>query len=170
MVAMVHDNTATNCFFAAHELSSTSESQLDYLHSKMGCSKRRCSTQKTTSRTKPITCCPESHNCGGCLDEAFFCVSLNSLSCSFILVCQADRRALNITLNSIGTELTFDDRRKLYSNFGLLYPHGQQELSLAADFEQVRTAMEKCPAYIPIFSKVSHSGDQQILLVSANQQ
>ncbi len=38
---------------------------------------------------------------------------------------QADRRALNITLNSIGTELTRDDRRKLYSNFGLLYPHGQ---------------------------------------------
>ena len=38
---------------------------------------------------------------------------------------QADRRALNITLNSIGTELTRDDRKKLYSNFGLLYPHGQ---------------------------------------------
>lgn len=38
---------------------------------------------------------------------------------------QADRRALNITLNSIGTELTRDDRRKLYANFGLLYPHGQ---------------------------------------------
>jgi hypothetical protein len=38
---------------------------------------------------------------------------------------QADRRALNITLNSIGTELTRDDRRKLYANFGLLFPHGQ---------------------------------------------
>jgi hypothetical protein len=38
---------------------------------------------------------------------------------------QADRRALNITLNSIGTELTRDDRRKLYANFGMLYPHGQ---------------------------------------------
>ena len=38
---------------------------------------------------------------------------------------QADRRALNITLNSIGTELTRDDRRRLYANFGLLYPHGQ---------------------------------------------
>ena len=38
---------------------------------------------------------------------------------------QADGRALNITLNSIGTELTRDDRRKLYANFGLLYPHGQ---------------------------------------------
>jgi hypothetical protein len=46
---------------------------------------------------------------------------------------QADRRALNITLNSIGTELTRDDRKKLYSNFGLLYPHGQNELSIAGE-------------------------------------
>ena len=44
---------------------------------------------------------------------------------------QADRRALNITLNSIGTELTRDDRRKLYANFGLLYPHGQARASWA---------------------------------------
>ena len=44
---------------------------------------------------------------------------------------QADRRALNITLNSIGTELTRDDRRKLYANFGLLFPHGQVRAGLA---------------------------------------
>ena len=41
---------------------------------------------------------------------------------------QADRRALNITLNSIGTELTRDDRRKLYSNFGEGLPHGDPDL------------------------------------------
>jgi len=79
-----------------------------------------------------------------------------------MLAFEADRRALNITLNSIGTELTFDDRRKLYSNFGLLYPHGHQELSMAEDFEQVRAAMEKCPAYIPIFSRMSY-GESQML-------
>lgn len=67
---------------------------------------------------------------------------------------QTDRRALNITLNSIGTELTRDDRKKLYSNFGLLYPHGHNELSMAEDFDQVRAAMEKVPAYSSIFSKV----------------
>lgn len=70
---------------------------------------------------------------------------------------QADRRALNITLNSIGTELTRDDRRKLYSSFGELYPVGQAELALAEDFAQIRTAMEKVPAYHAIFSKVSNS-------------
>lgn len=67
---------------------------------------------------------------------------------------QADRRALNITLNSIGTELTRDDRRKLYSNFGLLYPHGQAELAVAEDFDQIRQAMEKVPPYQSIFTKV----------------
>lgn len=67
---------------------------------------------------------------------------------------QADRRALNITLNSIGTELTRDDRRRLYSNFGLLYPHGHMELAAAEDFDQIRSAMEKCPPYQAIFNKV----------------
>lgn len=67
---------------------------------------------------------------------------------------QTDRRALNITLNSIGTELTRDDRKKLYSNFGLLYPHGHNELAVAEDFDAIRSAMEKVPAYAAIFSKV----------------
>jgi hypothetical protein len=71
---------------------------------------------------------------------------------------QADRRALNITLNSIGTELTRDDRKKLYSNFGLLYPHGHNELSIAEDFDQIRSAMEKVPAYASIFNKVRAAG------------
>jgi V-type H+-transporting ATPase subunit d len=67
---------------------------------------------------------------------------------------QTDRRALNITLNSIGTELTREDRKKLYSNFGLLYPVGHNELSAAEDFDQIRAAMEKVPAYASIFNKV----------------
>ena len=75
---------------------------------------------------------------------------------------QADRRALNITLNSIGTELTRDDRRKLYSNFGLLYPHGHHELAAAEDFDQIRSAMEKCPPYQAIFTKLGF-GESQML-------
>lgn len=49
---------------------------------------------------------------------------------------------------------SFVCRKKLYSNFGLLYPHGQNELSAAEDFDQIRAAMEKVPAYASIFSKV----------------
>ena len=76
------------------------------------------------------------------------------LSSVHVATPQADRRALNITMNSIGTELTRDDRRKLYSNFGLLYPHGHSELASAEDFDQIRSAMEKCPPYQAIFTKV----------------
>lgn len=79
-----------------------------------------------------------------------------------MLAFEADRRALNITLNSIGTALNFDDRRKLYSDCGLLYPHGHQELSVAADFEQVRAAMEKCPAYAQIFSQMGFDEGQML--------
>lgn len=71
------------------------------------------------------------------------------------LLAQTDRRALNITLNSIGTELTRDDRKKLYSNFGLLYPHGHNELSMAEDFDQIRAAMEK----VGVSSMCSRRGD-----------
>lgn len=79
-----------------------------------------------------------------------------------LLSYEADRRALNITLNSIGTELTRDDRRKLYANFGLLYPHGQNELAVAEDFDQIRSAMEKCPPYQAIFSRLG-LGETQML-------
>lgn len=75
---------------------------------------------------------------------------------------QADRRALNITLNSIGTEVSRDERRKLYSDFGLLYPHGHMELALAEDFDQIRGAMEKVPAYATIFQKLG-AGEGQML-------
>lgn len=92
------------------------------------------------------------------LDDFYkFCSSLGGATAEVmgdLLSFEADRRALNITLNSIGTELTFDDRRNLYSDFGLLYPTGHFELAVAEDFEQVRAAITKCPAYLPIFDKV----------------
>lgn len=59
-----------------------------------------------------------------------------------------------VLLSSVSAELTRDDRKKLYSNFGLLYPHGHNELSIAEDFDQIRAAMEKVPAYASVFNKV----------------
>ncbi|XP_043808613.1 V-type proton ATPase subunit d2 isoform X2 [Manihot esculenta] len=79
-----------------------------------------------------------------------------------LLAFEADRRAVNITINSIGTELTRDDRRKLYSNFGLLYPYGHEELAVCEDLDQVRAVMEKYPPYQSIFSKLSY-GESQLL-------
>ncbi|MEW5309720.1 MAG: hypothetical protein WDW38_001583 [Sanguina aurantia] len=91
-------------------------------------------------------------------DFAQFCNSAGGATAEVmgdLLAFETDRRALNITLNSIGTELTRDDRKKLYSNFGLLYPHGHNELAVAEDFDAIRSAMEKVPAYASIFSKAS---------------
>ncbi len=90
-------------------------------------------------------------------DFAQFCKSLGGTTAEVMattLAFEADRRALNITLNSIGTELTCDDRRRLYSNHGLLHPHGQAELAAADDFDSVRAAMERVPEYAGIFSRV----------------
>ncbi|KAK9822704.1 hypothetical protein WJX81_004748 [Elliptochloris bilobata] len=98
-------------------------------------------------------------------DFAAFCRRLGGATAEVmggLLSFEADRRALNITLNSIGTELTRDDRRKLYSNFGLLYPHGHHELAAAEDFDQIRSAMEKCPPYQAIFTKLGF-GESQML-------
>ncbi|CAK0737150.1 V-type proton ATPase subunit d2 [Coccomyxa viridis] len=98
-------------------------------------------------------------------DFSAFCTKLGGTTAevmSNLLSFEADRRALNITLNSIGTELTRDDRRKLYSNFGLLYPHGHHELASAEDFDQIRNAMEKCPPYQALFNKLGY-GESQML-------
>jgi V-type H+-transporting ATPase subunit d len=61
---------------------------------------------------------------------------------SEMLEFEADRRAINITLNSFGTELTKADRKKLYPSFGRLYPEGSLMLSRADDLEGVRIAVE----------------------------
>ncbi|KAG6498439.1 hypothetical protein ZIOFF_046352 [Zingiber officinale] len=57
------------------------------------------------------------------LDDFYnFCQKLGGATAEImpdLLAFEADRRAVNITINSIGTELTRDDRRKLYSNFDI---------------------------------------------------
>ncbi|KEZ41856.1 V-type proton ATPase subunit d [Scedosporium apiospermum] len=60
---------------------------------------------------------------------------------SELLEFEADRRAINITLNSFGTELTKADRNKLYPSFGRLFPEGTLMLSRADDIEGVRLAL-----------------------------
>ena len=98
-------------------------------------------------------------------DFSNFCQSLGGTTGQVMgdmLSFEADRRVLNITLNSLGTELTRDDRRRLYSNNGLLYPHGQTELSAAEDFDGVRAAMERVPAYSTLFSRLG-TGEAQML-------
>ncbi|KAI5283987.1 H(+)-transporting V0 sector ATPase subunit d, partial [Ascosphaera aggregata] len=64
---------------------------------------------------------------------------------------EADRRAINITLNSFGTELSKDDRKKLYPEFGKLYPEGTLMLSRAEDLEAVGLAVSGVADYKNFF-------------------
>ena len=70
---------------------------------------------------------------------------------SEVLEFEADRRAINITLNSFGTELSKDDRKKLYPDFGRLYPEGTLMLSRADDVEGVSLAVSGVFEYKTFF-------------------
>jgi len=91
---------------------------------------------------------------------AAFCAGLGGATAELmggLLAFEADRRALNITLNSLGTDLTRDERRRLYStSLGALYPHGHAELAGADDFESIRAAMERCPPYRALFARLGY--------------
>jgi len=73
-----------------------------------------------------------------------------------ILQFEADRRTINITLNSIGTELAKEDRANLFSNFGLLSPEGSEKLMKADDADQVRAVLEGYASYRNLYTQVSN--------------
>ncbi|EGD76285.1 proton ATPase accessory subunit [Salpingoeca rosetta] len=68
-----------------------------------------------------------------------------------ILAFEADRRAFNITINSFGTELTKEDRMKLYPRVGRLYPAGLKMLADCSDYEEVVRVAEYYAEYRPMF-------------------
>lgn len=73
---------------------------------------------------------------------------------SEILEFEADRRAINITLNSFGTELAKEERQKLYPEFGKLYPEGSLMLSRADSLESVSLAVSGVGDYSRFFDEV----------------
>jgi V-type H+-transporting ATPase subunit d len=74
-----------------------------------------------------------------------------------VLEFEADRRAINITLNSFGTELSKGERKKLYPSFGKLFPEGTLMLSRADDVEGVRIAVEMVGDYKSFFDQAGLS-------------
>jgi len=79
-----------------------------------------------------------------------------------LLKFEADRRSITITINSFGTELSKDDREKLYPEFGFLYPEGIARLTKAEDIEQVRGAIDYCGAYRNLFQETSFNADKSL--------
>lgn len=74
-----------------------------------------------------------------------------------ILQFEADRRSINITLNSFGTDLSKLERQKLYPTFGKLYPEGILMLSRAEDVEGVALAVSAVADYKAFFDAVGLS-------------
>jgi len=68
-----------------------------------------------------------------------------------ILAFEADRRAINITINSFGTELSKERRAKLFPTIGQLFPSGNNSLARADDVEQVRQACDGVAEYRAFF-------------------
>ena len=90
-----------------------------------------------------------------------FCVRIGGATANImadLLRYEADRRSIIITINSVGTELTRDDRIRLYPRFGELHPYGHAELCKCEDFEQVRLVAEKYPTLAPVFSRMAGGG------------
>jgi V-type H+-transporting ATPase subunit d len=77
---------------------------------------------------------------------------------SGVLEFEADRRAINITINSFGTELSKSERQKLYPQFGKLYPEGSLMLSRADDIESVGLAVSGVGEYKSFFDQMNQGG------------
>ena len=83
-----------------------------------------------------------------------FCVSLGGPtadSMATLLSFEADRRVLNITLNSFGTSLSKEDRARLFPSVGRLFPAGNNILAKADDVDQVKGVCDMVPEYRGFF-------------------
>ncbi|KAJ8080570.1 H(+)-transporting V0 sector ATPase subunit d [Marasmius tenuissimus] len=78
-----------------------------------------------------------------------------------ILSFEADRRTVNITINSFNTELTKEDRAKLFPSIGRLYPEGNNQLARADEIDQVRLACENVSEYRGFFTENSGASTGQ---------
>jgi V-type H+-transporting ATPase subunit d len=79
-----------------------------------------------------------------------------------ILAFEADRRAITITINSFGTELSKDDRAKLYPTCGRLYPEGVAKLAKADDIEQVREGVSYLTEYRKLFQDFGGASERSL--------
>jgi V-type H+-transporting ATPase subunit d len=89
-----------------------------------------------------------------------FCTTLGSPTCDVmheILAFEADRRTVNITINSFGTELTKEQRAKLFPMIGRLWPEGNNQLARADEMDQVRMACENIAEYRAFFNDAGSS-------------
>lgn len=71
-----------------------------------------------------------------------------------LLEFEADRRSINISLNSFGSDLSTEERKSILPSFGKLYPVGVEALASTDDIEQVRSIVENVYEYKTFFDNV----------------
>ncbi|GLB38314.1 putative vacuolar ATPase is responsible for acidifying a variety of intracellular compartments in eukaryotic cells [Lyophyllum shimeji] len=88
-------------------------------------------------------------------DFYHFCSTLGSPTSDVmhnILSFEADRRTINITINSFNTGLSKEDRAKLFPSIGRLFPEGNNQLAKADDIDTVRQVCEGVAEYRAFFA------------------
>ena len=83
-----------------------------------------------------------------------FCASIDGPTSDVmarILSFEADRRTINITINSFNTELSKEQRARLFPTIGRLFPEGNNQLAKADDIDQVRAICEGIAEYRAFF-------------------
>lgn len=99
--------------------------------------------------------------------EAFhdMCRKLGGVTADVVcdmLAFEADRRCFTITINSFGTELSRDERARLFPRCGLLHPVGLDRLANATDFDQVRLVADRYVQYKALFDSACEGGGQDV--------
>ncbi|KAJ1025258.1 hypothetical protein NDA13_004076 [Ustilago tritici] len=90
-----------------------------------------------------------------------FCQSLGATTketMSQLLSFEADRRTINITINSFGTSLGKEDRARLFPSIGKLFPAGNNILAKADELDQVKSVCDAIPEYRSFFDSSAASG------------
>jgi len=93
-----------------------------------------------------------------------YCASIGgptAVAMQRILAFEADRRTINITINSFHSELPKEQRAKLFPTVGNLYPAGNNTLARADEIDQVRQVCDMVGEYRSFFeggSNVTNGG------------
>jgi len=70
---------------------------------------------------------------------------------------------LIITINSFDTELSKEDRARLFPRCGKLHPDGLAALARAEDYEQVRSVAEYYAEYQALFANAGSNTEEKTL-------
>jgi len=85
-----------------------------------------------------------------------------------VLTFEADRRAIAIAVNSLGTELTREDKMGLFCTLGALHPHGHRALAGAEDFDSILRTLSEYAPYNALLSASNVDQEQMVDRVMTN--